>query len=115
MSPSYSNPNNMVRTIFLLAGCLLFGRVMSQQPVLSYLPHIIPEALKKGADVVFRLDEASVDILSASEFTMTVHQVKTILNEKGGRHLNLGIGIDKFHQVKEVEVQVYDGLGQLVK
>lgn len=75
----------------------------------------IPEALKKNAAAVYRLDKGWLDISSASEYTLTVHQVIAILNEEGKHYLHHQFGFDKFHKVEDVDIQLYDAKGMLQK
>ena len=96
-------------------GCLTFFSAQSQTSTVPLAAAAIADDLKKDAAVVFRLDEGVLDVQSASEYTMTVHQVVTILNDKGAYHLRHRLGIDKFNKVEDVVISVYDAQGQLVK
>ncbi|HTB24957.1 MAG TPA: hypothetical protein VK711_06280, partial [Puia sp.] len=49
----------------------------------KYPASTIPDALKKNADVVVRLEETEWEIKSAGEATSRHHIVYTILNERG--------------------------------
>src|SRR6478672_142532 len=67
----------------------------------------IPEVLKKDADAVYRLDEGVLEVTSPSKYTLSVHQVITILNAEGEEHLHSSLAFDKFNKVAEVEVNVF--------
>lgn len=83
-----------------------------QEPaVFSYAAASIPEELKKEAKAVYRLDEAVLDIVSSSKYTLKVHQIITILNAEGAAHLQQSLGIDKFNKVTEIEVRLYNAVG----
>lgn len=105
----------MYKTLLSLAVLLATLQVQSQSSILTKSSAAIPEELKKEADAVYRLDEGILDVLSASEYTLKVHQVVTVLNAEGAYHLHHRLPQNKFYKVEEVEINVYDALGLPVK
>lgn len=84
----------------------------SQEKVLAnYAANNIAEDLKKDARTVYRLDEAELEVLSPSKYTLKVHQVTTILSPEGADHLQQSLWFDKFNRVNDVEVRVLNGNG----
>lgn len=75
----------------------------------------IPDSLKKDANAVYRLDEGILEIASPSQYKWKVHQVITILNEKGAHHLKHVYGFDKFNKIDDLEVKVFNSTGAEVK
>jgi hypothetical protein len=94
----------------------MFATAFSQQVFTAqYAAAHISEDLKKDADAVYRLDEAVVEVLSPSKYTEKVHQVVTILNSEGARHLQQSVWFDKFNTVDEIEVRVYNSAGKEIQ
>ena len=75
----------------------------------------IADSLKKDAVAVYRLDEAVLDVRSPSSYTLTVHQVVTILNDQGAYYLYHKLGFDKFYKVEAVDIKMYNAAGLLTK
>lgn len=79
--------------------------------ITGYAAAEIAESLKKNADAVYRLDEAVVEVISPSKYTEKVHQVVTVLNREGAKHLQQSIWFDKFNSVEDIEVRMYNSDG----
>jgi hypothetical protein len=90
----------------------LYGQEISP---ISFLASSIKDSLKKNTNAVFRLDEGVLEVTSPSHYTNRVHQIVTILNEKGANHLDQEFGIDKFDKINDIEIKVYNSLGLEVK
>jgi hypothetical protein len=101
----------MKRIIVSFLSCSFFLIVQAQESVSLINISTIPASLKENADVIYRLDEGTLEVLSPSEYTLKVHQVVTILNENGQHYLNHELFTDKFNKVKEVTIIVFDALG----
>lgn len=101
---------NILTLIFLFMQHLAFS-----QGLLTYSSLTIPDSLKKDADAVFRLDETVVEISSASKFTISDHQIITILNKDGLRHSSVVFLTDKLIKLDEAEVRIYNNLGLEIK
>jgi hypothetical protein len=105
--------NKILYSILLINS---FFSAFSQETVLSnYGVSSIAENLKKDANAVYRLDEANLEILSASKYTFKVHQVTTILNAEGAGHLQQSLWFDKFNKVDDIEVRVFNSNGSEIQ
>lgn len=88
----------------------------SQQVVVASYPAAgISESLKKDANAVYRLDEGILEVISASKYTLKTHQVITVLNEEGARHLQQTVWFDKFNAVDDIEVKLYNSAGNEIQ
>lgn len=100
-----------------IIGCIILLHYMacafSQEVVpAGYAVSSISENLKKDANAVYRLDEAALEVLSPSKYSLKVHQVITILNAEGANHLQQSVWFDKFNTVDDIEIKVYNSGGQ---
>jgi hypothetical protein len=105
----------MVKKIFTLVSCIYFLSAKSQELVIDKTAAGIPASLKENAAAVYRLDKASLDINSASEYALNVHQVVTIMNEQGTHYLRHRLGFDKFYKVEDVAITMFDAQGVVKK
>ncbi|MGZ5135894.1 MAG: hypothetical protein ACXWCG_12125, partial [Flavitalea sp.] len=101
--------------VFFSFFCCLAAFIANSQLTIDKTVAAIPEALKKDANVVYRLDKASLNISSPSEYSLSVHQVVTILNSEGAFHLRHRFGFDKFYKVDDVDIKLYDEKGNFQK
>lgn len=81
----------------------------------NYAVSNIPDTLKKNVAVVYRLDEAFLNVLSQSEYTYQVHQIITLLSPEAEGYLQHQIGIDKFNSLQNIQVSLYNADGILQK
>jgi hypothetical protein len=89
--------------------CIAF----SQQTLISNLSVAnVPDSLKKDANAVSRLDEAVLEVSSPSKYNLKVHEITTVLNAQASRYLQQSLQIDKFNNVTDVEVKLYDSTGR---
>jgi Domain of Unknown Function with PDB structure (DUF3857) len=72
----------------------------------------LPDSLKKDANTVYHLDEATLSVDGPGRYTYKVHQVFTILNKDGAHHLRQVYGIDKFYKMSDIEMKVYNAFGK---
>lgn len=101
---------------FLFIAMFLCTKLYSQDIGLSkYTSAGINDSLKSEADVVMRLDEATLEVNSPSRYTFKQHQIVTILNKQGASRLYHAFGFDKFHKVEDVEIRIFNELGLEVK
>jgi len=101
------------RILSTIALVHFFVAAFSQTAAITgYAVTDIPENLKKDANAVYRLDEAIVEVISPSKYTEKVHQVITVLNSEGARHLQQAIWFDKFNSVEDIEVKTYNSDGR---
>lgn len=82
---------------------------------LKYPVSEISENLKKGANLVYRVDEMSFTILSKSRAIQKSHVVITFLNEKAKREATRIVGYSKLVKVNSISGAVYDAAGEQVK
>jgi transglutaminase-like putative cysteine protease len=94
-------------TLFLLNGIILYGA--AQTPLYSALT--IPDSLRKDANVVTREENIKFILKDINSAKYEVHQVYTILNEKGKGYLWFEELSDKFQVLEDAEIKVYDALG----
>jgi hypothetical protein len=81
----------------------------------KYPVSAIPAELKENVNVVFRHDEMTFRILSKSKATYYVHQVITILNEKGKSYASEVVGYDKLSKIRDISGTAYDADGKQIK
>ena len=105
----------MRKTVLIVISvmCFLIGR--SQTELLIYNSANIADSLKENANAVLRLDEARLEVVSPSKYVLQVHQVVTVLNSEGSSYLRHSLGFDKFYNVGEVAITMYNALGLPVK
>lgn len=96
-----------ITTLLLLTGVAL----CSNAQVNIYSALGIPDSLKKDADVVVREESIKFKIKDINSAVYEVHQVYTILNEKGKRYLNFSEFSYKFRMLDDAEIKLYDALG----
>lgn len=94
---------------------LLFHAQMAAQDAGMYSTSSISDSLKKNALAVFRLDEATLEIQSASKYNFKVHQIITLLTAESAGYLQHSIGVDKFHKLNDVQIKLYNNIGGLEK
>ena len=75
----------------------------------------IPDSMQKNANVVLREEYIKLSVKSSNSAKFEVHDVITILNEQGKSHLLFNEYSDKFHELEDAELTVYDQLGNKVK
>jgi len=100
---------------FLTVCILTIARLSLAYADNLYPAFTIPEALKTNAYAVIRRHETTFTVKSPGEATKKVHQVITILNEKGKSQARLLIGYDKLNKVNYIEGILYDAFGKQIK
>ena len=88
---------------------------LEAQDKINYSSLAIPDSLKKNAEAVYILREGLLDISSPSHYTLKVHEVISILNAEGAHHLRHGTSFNKFMDIDEYDVIVYNSLGIVSK
>jgi hypothetical protein len=76
---------------------------------------LIPDSLKKDADVVKRYDERILEIKSPGRAVEHERHVYTILNENGNRYGGYVTRYDKFTSINSVSCTLYDEAGKKLK
>ena len=77
----------------------------------NYAIAAIPDSLKKDANVVLREEYIKFTLKDINSAKYQVHDVFTILNEQGKSLLHFQESSDKFEQLEDAEIKVYDALG----
>jgi len=83
--------------------------------LVNYTSNSIPDSLKAGADAVYRLDEALVEIVSPSVYNYKVHRIITLFNKDAAHHLRQVLSFDKNDKIEELTVTTYNSVGQKFK
>jgi hypothetical protein len=101
----------LVRTWVLVIATL--GHAHGGDP--KYPVTDIPEELKINVNVVIREDQMIFKILSKSKASLYVHEVITILNDKGKDYASEIVSYDKLSKIKDFNGAVYDASGKQIK
>lgn len=75
----------------------------------------IPDSLKKKAYAVIRMSETTFEYISESNTNYALHNVVTILDEKGKEDAVLFIAYSKFKEVSSITGTLYDSEGNKVR
>ena len=104
-----------MRLILLLlsVSCSVFHAKAEDNP--KYPVNAIPENMKEGMYAVIREDYSRFEILAINKSRHYVHQVITILNEKGKSYAFSSIRYDKLEKIISIAAYVYDAQGSLIK
>jgi Domain of Unknown Function with PDB structure (DUF3857)/Transglutaminase-like superfamily len=81
----------------------------------SYNVLLIPDSLKKNADVVVRSDEMTMEIKSPSKAVIKQKRAYTILNENGAKYADYVSHYDKFTSINYIDGFLYDAFGKEIK
>lgn len=76
---------------------------------------VVPDSLKENANAVVKLNQTTVDFLSEKQMIVTTKRVVTVLNKNGESHIGAHTFYDKSIKVNNLEVVVYNQLGQEIK
>lgn len=95
--------------VFLCLLSLLTTVTFSQ--VNNYSAFMIPDSLKKDADLVVREESVRLNVKDKSNAWYDVHQVITILNEQARHKLVFYWMSSKFQVLDNAEIKVYDAAG----
>lgn len=90
----------------------LFFPAMAGAQVIAYDTASIPGQVKKNASRVMRYENIAFDVPDMDHGRLTVHQVITVLDERGKSSLLFGERTDKFISLEGVEIKVYDATGK---
>ena len=100
----------MKKIVFLLLLFAPAGLFAQQYNVL-----LIPDSLRKNADLVVRADEYVMEIKSPGKATMREKHAYTILNEAGAKYADYVSRYDKFTTINYINAVLYDAMGKEVK
>lgn len=97
----------------MLVVALLFS--LLSQAGTGYEAALIPDILKKNANVVKRLEEVRFEVMSLTETVYTRKYALTILNEEGRDYAQLVLFYDKLQKVRHIEGALYNAGGVEIK
>jgi hypothetical protein len=82
---------------------------------IEYAVMLIPEALRKNANVVKRMEEERFSLKNPGEAIYYRKYAITILNENGEKHAAFNQYYDRFMEIKNIEGTLYDAMGIKIK
>jgi len=103
--------------LFCLLLCAIYNTSRSQSisPDL-YKASTIPPGLKENANSVVRYSENTINVKGPGKETIKVHEIVTILNEKGDKEAEMVMGYNKkYDEYSNIEMRVYDANGVSIK
>ena len=100
----------MKKMLFLILFIIPFGLFAQSYNVL-----LIPDSLRKNADMVVRTDELIMEIKSPGKATLKEKHAYTILNESAAKYAGYGSRYDKFTSINYINASLYDAMGKEIK
>ncbi len=94
---------------------LFFTSIISTAQELNYNALLLKKELTENANAVVRLDQVEIELLSQQKMTVKTKQVITVLNRLGDRHARTGMGFDSDKKIKDIQVRVYDTMGNEIE
>ena len=94
---------------------LFFTSIISTAQELNYNALLLRKELTENANAVVRLDQVEIELLSQQKMTVKTKQVITVLNRLGDRHARTGMGYDSDKKIKDIQVRVYDAMGNEIE
>src|SRR6478609_8506348 len=77
---------------------------------------LIPDSLKKNANVVNRYSELRLTIINEKKAILYEKEVLTILNEAGAKHADYKTSYDNFFNgINEIDGKLYNAYGKKIK
>lgn len=105
------NLTNM-KYIFTALVLLMQHHTVCAQLQLPFAAGLIPDSLRRGADVVYRFHNTEINISSASRYTVTERRVVTLFSKTSlAEYGTIVLPSDKHIKLEEAEVKVYDSMG----
>jgi transglutaminase-like putative cysteine protease len=102
-----------MKQLFFLVPALLTVVCLSGQE--SFAVAEIPPALLPQANAVVRVHELRFEVSDIGSAIETEHRAITLLNERAASLLDLSLGYDAIQKITDIDANVYDGAGQLVR
>lgn len=100
-----------MKKIFSLISCTISLAAIGQK----YNAALIPDSLKKNADVIERYEERRIEIKDAGKAKIYDKHVYTILNESGDTYAEYVTYYDKFNEINSIDGTLYDASGKELK
>lgn len=104
----------MKKILSLFIAIILIGNLNAQDKP-QYAVFLIPDSLMKGVNSVLREDIDRLVINKPGKGKQTVRKVITVLNENGARWLGFADYFDRFRNIDDVEINIYDAFGKYIK
>jgi len=97
--------------------CTVFGIARGQNIAADlYKASTIPLELKENANAVVRYSENTINVKGPGKETIKMHEIVTILNEKGDKEAEMVMGYNKkFDEYSNIEMRIYDANGVSIK
>ncbi len=92
----------------------LNGWMYANSQGISFSALMIPDSVKKNANVVTRDESIEFEVQDVDKASMKVHTVMTILNESGKSSAIFREYTSKYSSLDDAEVKVYDAFGKQV-
>ncbi|MEO7445076.1 MAG: DUF3857 domain-containing protein [Ferruginibacter sp.] len=99
--------------ILYIFSLLVLTETSAQQSAI--VKEIIPLSLRQNAHAIVQESNELFEIKSKSKAYYSVHQVITVLDEQGKDYLRFIEYSDKFHQLQDVEIRMFDAQGNQQK
>ena len=100
---------------FSATNCFLLAFFFAFATGGEYAVTSIPEALRKNANVVKRMEEERFTLRSPGEAIYYCKYALTILNENGDKHASFQQYYDKFVEIKNIGGALFDAMGNRIK
>ncbi|MFT3935449.1 MAG: DUF3857 domain-containing protein [Chitinophagaceae bacterium] len=81
----------------------------------SYNVLLIPDSLKKNANIIVRENSLEMEIKSPAKATVKERRVYTIMNEAGARYADYTTRYDNFFSINYIDAYLYDAMGKEIK
>uniref|UniRef100_UPI0040490CDD DUF3857 domain-containing protein n=1 Tax=Flavobacterium sp. TaxID=239 RepID=UPI0040490CDD len=98
----------------LLLAIFLYTSILFSQNFF-FSTFTIPKELQENANACLRLNDVELTVDSRKQLTTKTHRVVTVFNKLGDRHLENYEFYDAVTKIKELEVFVYDAVGNVTK
>ncbi|WP_108721078.1 DUF3857 domain-containing protein [Flavobacterium aurantiibacter] len=97
--------------LFLFLSCFVFGQKSRHDLAVSK----IDSTLVRGVDAVIRDYNLRYEVQSFDKIILNTERITTIFNEQGIYDASIGEFYSQNSKVKDIELQVFDALGNLMK
>src|SRR5689334_19101122 len=94
----------------MAALCISWG--LKAQVTTLYALSSMPDIVKKDADIIKRYENIEFEVKDIDRSSYTVHQIVTVMNEKGKKAMHFAEYTDKYRILEDAEVKVFDAVGR---
>jgi hypothetical protein len=85
---------------------------LKAQVTTLYALSSMPDIVKKDADIIKRYENIEFEVKDIDRSSYTVHQIVTVMNEKGKKALHFAEYTDKYRILEDAEVKLFDAQGR---